>query len=103
MKRRNRRFFSDEFKLEAAKLVVNQGYSVKEACQAFDVGRTAMNRWVQQLQDERGGKPLKGKALTPEQKRIQELESLVARLEKEKSILKKATALLMSDEIKSLD
>lgn len=103
MKRRDRRFFSDEFKLEAAKLIVDQGYSVKEACQAFDVGRTAMNRWVQQLQDERGGKPIKGKAITPEQKRIQELEAQVKRLEEEKSILKKATALLMSDEIKFSD
>ena len=103
MKRRDRRFFSDEFKLEAAKLVVDQGYSIVEACQAFDVGRTAMTRWVQQLQDERSGKPLKGKALTPDQKRIQELEAEVERLEKEKSILKKATALLMSDKIKASD
>ena len=103
MKRRDRRFFSDEFKLEAAKLVVEQGYSVNEVCQAFDVGRTAMNRWVQPLQSERSSQPTKGKVLTPEQKRVQELEAQVAKLEKEKSILKKATALLMSDEIKSLD
>ncbi len=39
------------------------------------------------------------KALTPEQKKIQELEARINRLEREKSILKKATALLMSDEL----
>ncbi len=38
------------------------------------------------------------KALTPEQQKIQELEARIARLEREKSILKKATALLMSEE-----
>jgi len=101
MKRRDRRFFTQEFKREAASLVLDQGYSVSEACHAMDVGRTAMNRWVQQLQGERNGVPPKGQPLTPEQQRIKELEAQVERLEKEKSILKKATALLMSDEIKS--
>lgn len=38
--------------------------------------------------------------MTPEQQRIQELEARVNRLEREKTILKKATtALLMSDEL----
>ena len=41
---------------------------------------------------------LKSKALTPEQQKIQELEARIDRLEREKAILKKATALLMSDE-----
>ncbi len=39
----------------------------------------------------------KSKALTPEQQKIQELEARINRLEREKAILKKATALLMSD------
>jgi transposase len=38
------------------------------------------------------------KALTPEQQKIQELEARINRLEREKSILKKATALLMAEE-----
>ncbi len=38
---------------------------------------------------------LSRKALTPEQQKIQELEARINRLEREKSILKKATALLM--------
>ena len=40
----------------------------------------------------------KAKALMPEQQRIQELEAQVNRLEREKAILKKATALLVSDD-----
>ena len=37
--------------------------------------------------------------MTPEQQRIQELEARIERLEREKSSLKKATVLLMSEGI----
>jgi transposase len=96
---RQRRSFSTEFKRESAGLVVDQGYSMTEACRSLDVGETALRRWVDQLKVERGGVTPKTKALTPEQQRIQELEKQVNRLEREKTILKKATALLMSDEM----
>jgi transposase len=96
---RKRRSFSTEFKLDAARLVVDQGYSFAQASRALDVGETALRRWVQQLQQEHEGVTPKTKALTPDQQRIQELEARVNRLEREKAILKKATALLMADEI----
>ena len=54
---------------------------------------------VQQLQLERQGIAPQSKAMTPDQQRIQELEARIERLEREKSILKKATALLMSEGI----
>ncbi len=60
---------------------------------------SALRRWVKQLQQERDGVTPKSKALTPEQQKIQELEARINRLEREKAILKKATALLMSDEL----
>ncbi len=44
--------------------------------------------------------PASGKAITPEQIEIQELKARIQRLEREKAILKKVIALLMSDEIK---
>lgn len=65
----------------------------------MDVGETALRRWVEQLRLERGGATPMSKALTPEQQKIQELEARISRLEREKSILKKATALSMSDEL----
>jgi transposase len=98
--KRSRRTFSTEFKHEAASLVLDQGYSVAQASRSLEVGETALRRWVSQLEAERGGaKKPTAKALTPEQQRIQELEAKVNRLEREKAILKKATALLMSDEV----
>lgn len=88
---RKRRSFTPEFKQEAACLVLDQGYSVIEACRALNIGESALRRWVKQLSEERVGVTPKSKALTPEQQRIQELEARCERLEREKSILKKAT------------
>lgn len=99
MTKRQRRTFSTEFKLDAASLVLDQGYSIPEAANSMGVGETALRRWVDQLKVERGGMTPMAKALMPEQKKIQELEVRINRLEREKSILKKATALLMSDEL----
>ncbi|KJV43593.1 transposase, partial [Acinetobacter indicus] len=66
------------------------------------VGQTAMRRWVDQLQLERSGQTPVVNALTPEQRKTQELEARIYQLEQEKMILKKATALLMSDEFKHM-
>jgi len=78
--------------------VLDQGYSHIEAARSLGLVESALRRWVKQLQEERQGVTPKSKALTPEQQKIQELEARIDRLEREKSILKKATALLMSDE-----
>ena len=99
---KQRRSFSQEFKLDSAKLILDEGYSFPEAARSLEVGETALRRWVKQLQDERGGTTPNSKALTPEQQKIQELEAKVNRLEREKTILKKATALLMSDEMNNI-
>jgi transposase len=96
---RQRRSFSTEFKSEAANLVVKQGYSISEASRSLGVGETVIRRWVKQLEQEHIGITPRSKALTPEQQKIQELEARINRLEREKAILKKATALLMSDEL----
>ena len=96
---KQRRTFSPEFKQQAACLVLDQGYSHVEASRSIGVGESLMRRWVQQLQLERQGVTPQGKAITPDQQRIQELLARIERLEREKSILKKATALLMSEGI----
>jgi len=93
--KRQGRSFSTDFKHEAACLVVDQGYSISEASRSLGAGETAFRRRVQQLKLERGGGTPVSKALTVEQKRIQELEARVNRLEREKTILKKATAFFL--------
>ncbi|KVE30145.1 transposase [Burkholderia vietnamiensis] len=96
---KQRRSFSPEFKQQAASLVLDQGYNFSEASRSVGVGETVLRRWVQQLQMERQGVTPQGKAITRDQQRIQELEARIERLEREKAILKKATALLMSEGI----
>ncbi|OAE87207.1 transposase, partial [Vibrio cholerae] len=93
------RLFSAEFKLEAAQLVLDQNYSVTEAAQAMNVGKSTMDKWVRQLREERQGKTPKASPMTPEQIEIRELKKKLARLEEHNEILKKATALLMSDSL----
>lgn len=99
---RQRRSFTTEFKLEAAQLVTQQGYSIAEASRSLSIGETVLRRWVSQLQQENAGITPKSKALTPEQQRIKELEARIDRLEREKTILKKATALLMAEQMQSM-
>lgn len=41
---RQRHSFSAEFKLEAATLVLDQGYSILEASHSLDVGQTVLRR-----------------------------------------------------------
>ena len=96
---KKRRSFTTEFKLEAAQLVTEQGYSIPQASSSLGVGQSAMRRWVKQLMQEHSGITPKSKALTAEQQRIKELEARIDRLEREKTILKKATALLMSEQM----
>ena len=92
-----RRTFTPEFKLEAAQLVVEQNYSIREAASAMNIGKSSMDKWVRQLRSELNGTATHPTALTPDQRKIKDLEKRIKRVELEKEILKKATALLMSD------
>ena len=99
MSNRTRPTFSTEFRLEAAQLVVNQGRSIRDAAEAMGVGKSTMDKWVRQLRAERNGISPQATPMTPDQLRIRELEKRLRRVEEEKEILKKATALLMSDSL----
>ena len=102
IKKRTRPSFSPEFRLEASQLVVDQNYTVIAAAKAMDVGISTMAKWVAQLKQEWKGKPCAAATpMTPDQLKIRELEKRIARIEMEKEILKKATALLMSDALNS--
>ena len=99
---KRRRTFTPEFKLEAAQLVVQQNHSVREAADAMSVGKSTMGKWVHQLRNEYNGTATHPTALTPDQQTIKALEKRIRRIELEKEILKKATALLMSDSMNNI-
>jgi len=102
MTKKSRPNFKPEFRLEVAELVVKQGYSIREASEAMNVGKSTVDKWVRQLKNERNGITPQGAALTPDQQKIKELEKRIKQIELEKEILKKATALLMSDSMNNL-
>jgi len=53
MTKSTKKRFDPEFRLEAAQLVVDQNYKLKEACEAMGVGKSTMESWVRKLRAER--------------------------------------------------
>ena len=99
MTKLKRATYSAAIKLETAQLVVDQGYTQEEAAKAMGVGKSTVSKWVTQLKQERNGQMPLASPMTPEQIEIRELKKQIQRIELEKDILKKATALLMSDSL----
>jgi len=99
MTKLKRATYSTAIKLETAQLVVDQGYTQKDAAKAMGVGKSTVSKWVIQLKQERNGQSPLASPMTPEQIEIRELKKQIQRIELEKDILKKATALLMSDSL----
>ncbi|MFT5717457.1 MAG: transposase [Oleiphilaceae bacterium] len=93
---RSKRNYSPEFQLECAQLIVDQGYSVREAAEAMNVDKSTVDKWARQLRAERDGNPNTGAPTQPDQQRIKELEKQLKHVEMEKEILKNTSALLMS-------
>jgi len=93
-----RNSYSNEFKLKAASMVLDEGQSVPEVCASMNIGPTALRRWVDQLRKEREGlTPIGAKAITADQREIQRLQALLKQKDRDIEILKKASALLLLD------
>ena len=101
MSKPRRANFKPEFRLEVAQLVLDKGYSVREAADAMDVGNSTVDKWVRQLKQERDGVSPSASPMTADQIKIRELEKRIRLIEEEKEILKKATALLLSDSMRN--
>ncbi len=63
------------FKLEVARMEVDQRLSVAQVVKDMDIGRTAVNRWIEQYRAEQLGKTGIGEPITAKQQRIRQLES----------------------------
>lgn len=67
------------------------GQSVPEVCEIFEIGSTALHRWVEQVRKEREGKvPAGAKAITPDQQRIHDLEALVRQKDRDIEIKRRS-------------
>ncbi|WP_247161092.1 transposase, partial [Escherichia coli] len=76
MNKKTKRTFTPEFRLECAQLIVDKGYSYRQASEAMNVGSTTLESWVRQLRRERQGITPSATPITPDQQRIRELEKI---------------------------
>ena len=90
--KRNRQKFTTEFKNDAVKLVVEQGYSCNEVGRRLGINESNVSRWVRdyrQLNDS----PVDGAASRGElEAEVKRLRKENQRLQMEREILKKAAA-----------
>lgn len=84
--------YDASFKLQVARMVVDQGLSVAQVVASMGVGPTAVRRWADQYRAELNGQPGIGKPLTAEQQRIRQLEAENRQLKSDNELLKKASA-----------
>jgi transposase len=95
-KKRQRRDFTDEFKNDAVKLVIEQGYSCSEVGRRLGVNHTNISRWVRMHRDQLENSTESGS--------VKDMEAEVKRLRKEnkrllmeREILKKAAAFFANE------
>ncbi len=87
--------YSNEFKLEAIKMVEEQSRKTPEVANSLGIAKSTLESWLTKYRKEqRGITPTTGNAITEEQREIQRLRKQVKQLTLEKEILKKASALL---------
>jgi transposase len=92
----SRRRFTREFKISAAKLVQEQGYSVAEAARSLGVDPGSIRGWLKQLATTESGA---GAAIDGSLKaELQRLRQENKRLLMEREILKKATAFFAKEQ-----
>lgn len=83
-----RRRFTEEFKQEAVKLVLNQGLSKAQVAQDLGIGESTLAKWVSQHR----GKNQPDELVETEREELKRLRKEVNTLRMEREVLKKATA-----------
>ncbi len=87
-----RREYDMSFKLDAVRLVEEQGYTVPEAAESLGVSKTNLYKWRRQYQEKRLKVELKRAQPTEAEAKLKLLEAELKKLKIENEILKKAAA-----------
>ena len=92
-----RKQFSKQFKIDAVKLVTEQGYKVSEAARNLGIHHSSLRRWKKQFETN-GNQAFPGKGhMSPEKEEIDRLRKEVKKLRMEREILKKAAAFFANE------
>jgi len=93
---KKRKNYSKQFKIDAVKLVTEQGYKVSEAARNLGIHHTSLRHWKKQLENDNQAFPGKGHMI-PEKEELHRLRKENKRLRMEREILKKATAFFVNE------
>jgi transposase len=94
---KTRKSYSKQFKIDAVKLVTEQGYKISEAGHNLGINPNVLRRWKNQFEtDSNQSFPGKGH-MTPEKDELHRLRKEVKQLRMEREILKKATAFFVNE------
>ena len=96
---KRRKNYSKQFKIDAVKLITEQGYKVTEAARNLGIDHTMLRRWKKELEAGVDNSfPGNGK-MTAEQEELLRLRKEVEQLKMEKEILKKAAAFFAKESL----
>ena len=94
---KKRKHYSKQFKIDAVKLVTEQGYNVSEAARNLGIHHTSLRHWKKQFETD-GNQSFPGKGyILPEKEELYRLRKENKRLRMEREILKKATAFFANE------
>ena len=92
-----RRSFPREFKLEAVRLVTEQGVTIAQAARDLDIHENVLRKWVRQYREDPAHAFPGAGQMKPEQAEIAQLKKEIRKLKAERDILKKAAAYFAKD------
>jgi transposase len=92
-----RKQFSKQFKIDAVKLVTEQGYNISEAARNLGIHHSSLRRWKKQFETNcNQAFPGKGH-MSPEKEELDRLRKENKKLRMEREILKKAAAFFANE------
>ncbi len=92
-----RKHYSKQFKIDAVRLVTEQGYKVSEAACNLGIHHSSLRRWKKQLETD-GNQSFPGKGhMASDKEELYRLRKENKRLRMEREILKKATAFFVNE------
>ena len=95
--KRKRPKYTKEFREDAVKLVIEQGYSSNEAGRRLGVSQSNISRWVREYRKDQEDMANGGVTRKELEDKIRRLEKENRRLEMEREILKKAAAFFANE------
>jgi len=95
--KRTRQKYTKEFKSDAVKLVIEQGYSTNEVGRRLGINQTNVSRWVREYRQENEPSVNSDATRSELENEVKRLHKENQRLRMEREILKKAAAFFANE------